>query len=351
VSRSSLLLTLMLALTAPCGAQGSDHVAAGAMPEPAADKGSAPARWVRGAKSWVAGFWSRDADDWLERIGPALVELDYHGTLVMVSGTSMETLGVFHAFDDGRERMRLVTLTGPRREVIRDDKMVMCIGTGIDSVGYDSVPGGRWNPAGQFAQAGKLESYRARLGKAGRVAARDCQVVDLQPKDAWRYGYRLWLDQETGLPLRIALIGEGGRALEQMAFTDLHVGSRPADADLGPSTLQGLRRVQTLSAGKQADPGWRVASPPAGFALRAGRRLGESVQLLYSDGLASVSVYIEPVAPGHRGESAMRRGAVNVHSIRRDGRRVVAIGKVPAATVAYFARNAQPLGGQQVVRQ
>lgn len=312
----------------------------------ASEPESAPSRWLDGARGWVAGMWSKDAADWLERIGPALIELDYQGRLVMVSGTSMETLDVFHEYENGRERMRLVTQTGPHREVIRDDKMVMCIGTGIDSVGYDADTPGRWNPAGQFAGASKLDQYKARLGKTGRVASRDCQIIELQSKDGWRYGYRLWLDSETGLPLRIALIGETGKALEQMAFTEIQVGHRPDEANLRPSTQQGLQRVQTLDVGKQADPGWRVQSPPPGFSLRSGRKLGDSVQLLYSDGLASVSVYIEPMAAGQHGESAMRRGAVNVHSLWQGGRRVVAIGKVPAATVDYFARNTQAVGSR-----
>jgi len=330
VSRRSLLALLLFSLTTPALAARQE---------------AAPSGWMQAARTWASDLWSRDAQDWLERIGPALAELDYHGTLVTVSGATIETLGVFHAFDDGHERMRLVTLTGAHREVIRDDKMVMCIGTGIESVGYDADTTGRWNPAGQFANAGKLDGYRATLGKAGRVADRDCQIVNLQPKDGWRYGYRLWLDQETGLPLRIALIGEQGRALEQMAFASLQIGSKPNPADLRPSTQQGLRRVQTLDAGKQADPGWRVNSPPPGFTLRSGRRLGDSVQLLYSDGLASVSVYIEPVASVQRGQSTMRRGAVNMRSFRQDGRRVVAIGKVPAMTVDYFARNVRPIAG------
>ena len=310
----------------------------------AEDQRSAPVRWMASARDWVEGLWSKDAGDWLERIGPALAELNYQGTLVMVSGSNIETLGVFHEFDDGRERMRLVTLTGPHREVIQNDKMVMCIGTGLDSVGYDADTGKRWNPAGQFAGADKLKSYEATLAGRGRVADRDCQLVDLKPKDGWRYGYRLWLDQKTGLPLRIALMGEGGAALEQMAFTELQVGSKPAESDLQPSTEQGLRRVQTLDAGREADPGWRVHSPPPGYTLRSGRRLGDSVQLLYSDGLANVSVYVEPMAASESGESAMRRGAVNVHSVWQGGRRVVAIGKVPATTVDYFARNAQSAG-------
>jgi sigma-E factor negative regulatory protein RseB len=308
---------------------------------------SAPGRWLDGAKSWVSDLWRKDANDWLERIGPALVESDYQGTLVTMSGTSMETVGVYHAYDDGHERMRLVTLTGPHREVIRNDKMVMCIGTGIDSVGYDADIAGRWNPAGQFAGADELEGYQASLAGEGRVADRDCQVVDLRPRDSWRYGYRLWLDKETGMPLRIALVGEGGRTLEQMAFTDIRIGQRPDEADLQPSTQQGLRRVQTLRNARQDDPGWRVHAPPPGFELRSARRLGDSVQLLYSDGLANVSVYIEPMRAGQRGASALQRGAVNVRSLWQDGRRVVAIGKVPAATVDLFARNLQSNGGGQ----
>jgi len=301
--------------------------------------------WIDGARTWVSGLWSRDAGDWLERIGPALAQQDYQGTLVTVSGNSMDTLAVYHAWDHGRERMRLVALTGPKREVIRSEGMVMCIGTGLGAAGYDGDSAGRWNPAQKFAGAGKLPNYSAILGtKKGRVAARDCQVVDLQPKDQWRYGYRLWLDHDTGLPLRIALLDEGGRPLEQMAFTELRA-SKPSDADLQPSTTEGLRRVQTLQVNRvAADPRWRVEPPPAGFTLRGGRRLGDSVQLLYGDGLASVSVYIEPVAGAQQGETRARRGAVNVHTSFGNGRRIVAIGKVPAATVTYFARHVVPEG-------
>jgi hypothetical protein len=103
-----------------------------------------------------------------------------------------------------------------------------------------------------------------------------------------------------------------------MAFTELRV-SRPSDADLRPSTTEGLRRVQSLKVNRvAADPRWRVAPPPPGFALRGGRRLGDSVQLLYSDGLASVSVYIEPIAGARSGENALapRRGQ-RAHALRQ----------------------------------
>jgi len=309
-----------------------------------AEKPSAPERWYNDAKSWVTGLWGKDAADWLERIGPALTRENYQGTLVMVSGMHVETLGIFHAYEDGRERMRLVTLTGARREVVRDDKMVISIGADLGPVAYDADTSGRWNPAEQFADAASLDGYRAKLGKTARVANRDAQVIDIEARDGWRYGHRLWLDKETALPLRMALMGEQGQPLEQMMFTQLQMGAVPAAADLSPSSPQDLKRIQSLPPGKDSDPGWRVSSPPPGFSLRSARRLGDSVQLLYSDGLASVSIYIEPLLPNNqRGESVSRRGAVNASSVWGNGRRVVAIGKVPARTVALFARNVQPV--------
>ena len=238
----------------------------------------------------------------------------------------------------------MVTLSGPRRELVRDDQRVVLVGADASSaVAYDSNSGGRWNPVERFADAARLEGYGARLGGTERVAGYAAQVVELSAKDGWRYGYRLWLEKKSGLPLRLALLDGNGHALEQVAFTALELGRVPAPADLRPSAPDSLQRVQTLDPGTAADPGWRAAAPPPGYTLRSARRLGPAVQLLYGDGLASVSVYIEPSPPGASGQSAARAGAVNALSVWRGGHRVMAIGKVPAATVEQFARHVQPV--------
>jgi sigma-E factor negative regulatory protein RseB len=304
--------------------------------------------WVKQAQSWITHLWSRDDDSaiWLAKVGSALRENNYQGTLVQTANGRVETVAVFHAYSNGRERERLVTLSGPHREVIRDDKMVMCIGTGDMPVGYDAGMGGTWNPDQVFADVARLQGYKAKLGGTGRVAGLDAQIIELRANDDWRYGYRFWLEKHSGLPLQISLLDGNGRVLEQIFFTQLQLGNKPAEADLGPSTQNGLRRVQTLSPGQESDPGWRVSSPPVGFNLRAARRLGPAVQLLYSDGLASISVYVEPISPNLSGATAAHLGAVTARSYWQGGRRVVAIGKVPELTVDYFARNVQPVTGK-----
>jgi sigma-E factor negative regulatory protein RseB len=300
--------------------------------------------WLQQAEDWVGKLWNRrDAASWLDQIGKALREQNYQGTLVMVAGGRIETLSIFHAYSGGVERERLVTMSGPRRELVRSDQRVMLVGAEAGSaVAYDANPGGKWNPAERFADAARLEGYRARLGDTERVAGYAAQVVELSARDGWRYGYRLWLEKETGLPLRLALLDGDGRTLEQVAFTEIELGRAPSEADLRPAGGDAMQRVQTLEPGVVSDPGWRVSSPPPGYTLRSARRLGPAVQLLYGDGLASVSVYIEPAKPGTAGQSAARSGAVNAQAVWKGGRRVLAIGKVPAATVEHFARHVQP---------
>jgi len=281
---------------------------------------------------------SEGAAEWLARIGPALRGLDYQGTLVHVSGGRMESVRVYHRRDGERERERLVALGGPPREVIRDGGKVMCLGGGEGPLAFDLGSPGRWSPALALSEAGDLSGYRATLAGSGRVAGLAAQRIDIIASDGWRYGYRLWLERDTGLPLRVDLVDELGGTVEQVAFTQLDLGHRPSDADLAPSSAVGLVTVAPLSADRSVTPDWRVPSPPPGFRLRSARRDTDGLQLLYSDGLASVSVYVERGDPRLRGASATKRGAVHAHTYRMDGWHVLAIGKVPAATVAHLAR-------------
>ena len=304
--------------------------------------------WLGETKDWIGRIWNRrDAASWLDQIGRSLREQNYQGTLVMVSGGRIDTLAIYHAYDKGVERERLVTLSGQRRELVRNDQRVVLQGADPGAaVAFDANPGGRWNPAQRFVGAARLEGYRARLGRTERVAGHSAQVVELTALDPWRYGYRLWLEKETGLPLRMTLMDGAGHTLEQVAFTEIELDKLPSEADLRGTGKNPMQRVQKLDGSTVTDPGWQVADPPPGFTLRSARRLGQAVQLLYGDGLASVSVYVEPVPPSTAGQTSSRNGAVNAQAVWRGGRRVMAIGKVPAATVAHFARNVQAVPGK-----
>ncbi|MEO8000244.1 MAG: MucB/RseB C-terminal domain-containing protein [Arenimonas sp.] len=299
--------------------------------------------WLGQAKAWVSEkFNHEDASDWLKRIGPSLRRQNYQGTLVMVAEGRIDTMAVFHAFDKDRERERIVALSGPPREVIRDNKVVVSTNSKDGSVGYETGAADRWNPSQQFALADNLDGYEAKLEKTERIANFETQVIEIRARDKWRYGYRLWLEKVSGFPMRIDLLDENGATLEKMAFTNLQLGMVPRESDLAFPKNTDFHRVQSMASNNQADPGWRVKSPPEGFELRAARSSGNGVHLLYSDGLAFVSVYIERAPQLEEGKSAMQRGAVNVFAQWSAGRRVTVIGKVPARTVAQFSELVAP---------
>jgi len=288
----------------------------------------------------VAGVaWATDADQWLTRMAGALAQTDYQGTLVYLDGSRMETLKVYRSARDARER--LVVLTGAHREIVRDGDTLICIGDGDPTVAYEGSPLAKWQQTADAVQAGLLAEYERLLGGIERVAGYDTQVIVLQPHDALRYGYRLWLEINTGLPLRIVLEDADNNAqpLEQLMFTEVQVGITPAAADLRPSIPDFNRHFLLASAATDAvDLPWSVNDVPAGFVLRSQRRSETGDHLVYSDGLASVSVYIEPLHKQGGQTSASRAGAVHARAFALGDHRIFVIGKVPAATIERFAR-------------
>jgi len=289
---------------------------------------------------------AQDASAWLARMGSAVRELDYHGDLVYSHAGQIETLRLFHAGGPDGERERLMTLSGVPREVIRAAGQVTCIGTGTQPsvYGHDALTA-RMLAALPGVDASTLQPhYVLVLGAVERVAEREAQLLELRPRDAFRYGYRIWLDRETAMPLKSLRYGADGRAVEQLMFTRIALGERPSEAELagsGTGVAQASQStLQLPEAGNARVPDWRVVEPPAGFvlALRQPAPPDGSEHLVYSDGIANVSVYVEPLsreAPAFSGPAS--RGAMNLYGRVLDGRQITVLGDVPAATVERFA--------------
>jgi sigma-E factor negative regulatory protein RseB len=175
----------------------------------------------------------------------------------------------------------------------------------------------------------------------------------IRPKDDYRYGYRLWLDDAFELLLRSELLNAEGKAIEQIMFTDIHVLESIDDARLKPNISGKEYRWLIDDEGRHDSsssdmPGWQAENVPGGFVLKQNvmQRLPEHKgmvnHLLYSDGLASVSVYIEPLPENIdvlRGASQM--GAVNAFGRVVDDYHVTAVGEVPAATVELISSSLQ----------
>jgi sigma-E factor negative regulatory protein RseB len=185
------------------------------------------------------------------------------------------------------------------------------------------------------------------------VAGVDSVAVLIEPKDENRYAHQFWIDPQTGLLLKASLLNESGTPLETFAFTEIKIGG-PLDRELLKSPMEsksGDWQVQNVrSSDVKVDDGhWLVRVALPGFRRMSGMKrqlrpdAPESTQMIFSDGLASVSVFIEPLAGRGREESgAFTMGAVNVYKRQVADYQLIAMGDVPAAALRRFAEGLEP---------
>ena len=298
----------------------------------------------------VAGNAASDAQARLERMAHAAQTLNYDGTFVYRNGTTIETMRIIHRANEEGERERLVAMSGAAREVVRDGERVTCIYPDNRSVVVaKSRP--RTFPHSRLLQSGNgFERYYALSVHEGeRIAGRQTELVEVQPKDRFRYGHRLWLDRDTGLLLRSELIGEQEEIIEQLVYTNIELPATISDELLEPATSgAGYTWYRDEQGAPGAEPdapsSWRTGWLPDGFELRnrAKNPIMKSrtpvEHLVFSDGLASVSVFIEQLdTAGKPLDGLSSMGAVNAFGSMVNGYQVTVVGEVPAATVERVA--------------
>jgi sigma-E factor negative regulatory protein RseB len=296
-----------------------------------------------------------NAAQWLERMSAAMSQMTYQGTFVYVQGDEVETMRITHVSDEKGVRERLVSLSGLRREILRDSNGVRWVQGEDLQVMEDSGFGRSFFPEIPLGQSDQASaSYRLELGPSQRIAGHSGRKLKVIPKDKFRYGYTLWLEEPSALLLKWELLGSDNRRLAKLMFTDLRLGSEVDLKELkSTSQLKEYKIMESsLPAGKglsHSKPRWKPSKLPAGFKLTAHRYLGQQDQqvfehLVYSDGLAAVSVYVES-ADGNaqeQGTGTSRLGTTHAFSRVADGVRITVVGDVPAITVQSIGNAVSP---------
>jgi sigma-E factor negative regulatory protein RseB len=286
-----------------------------------------------------------DGHAWLERMTRSLATRNYDGRFLRLGNGHTENMRIVHRVVDGVTTERLVSLDGSAREVVRTASEVMCYlpdqrtvlvepRTDRDSL-LNTVP--NYN-------VGLKSNYVVTSPASGRVMGRSARLVTVEPRDEYRYGYRLWLDQESAMPLKSELCDAQGRTIEQVVFSDLQLPPTIADEMLQPSmSTEGFRwvRQERPRVVPPQTGGWVVVHPPQGFRLTITRIqtiAGSPVRhLVFSDGLASVSVFIESRPTSAEKPGLARVGTAHAFSTEVQDHRVIAVGEVPASTVRALA--------------
>ncbi|KAF1030361.1 MAG: Sigma factor AlgU regulatory protein MucB [Burkholderia plantarii] len=291
---------------------------------------------------------------WLDRIQQAAQQQNYEGTFVYQRGAYVQSSHIAHIAAKGGEYEQIESLDGKPRKLLRhnDDLYTfvperhLCVVERRQN--RDSFPSLLGASGDQV-----LAVYDAKPLGNDRVAGLDAQVVELVPKDAYRFTYKLWTDVRTGLLLRSQTLDADDHVLEQVAFSQLQIGTadpaRKAAIAAGMRNLTGWTVVKTPVAPVDIEAqGWQIAPSVAGFRKirevrrpMAARAAGEppiSVdQAVFTDGLATISVFLEPVEKGTRKEGAGSTGATHVLVKRRGDFWITLLGEVPPAALQRFS--------------
>lgn len=273
----------------------------------------------------------------------------------------MRTSRITHLLDGKNEIEKLEVLDGKPREYIRTNDEVICYVPESKTLQVEKRMMQDVFPAILAAHPGEIDAfYGVKKDETGRVAGRDCQAILLEPKDNMRYGYRLWADKSTGLLLRAQTLNEKREVIEQISFTQISIGSvdRASAKSSFPDT-NGWRIENTLT--DQASlSGWTVKTLPPGFKkIREVKRLVSDVaaagaassavapgkpaqrevsQIVFSDGLAAISVFIEPSSQS-RTEGSLQQGALNIVGKRQGDYWLTIVGEVPSAAIRQVANS------------
>jgi sigma-E factor negative regulatory protein RseB len=297
--------------------------------------------------SGAAQAQSGEALGWLRKMHDATQKLSYTGTFVYQNGARSETSRITRFVDAAGDVEKLEIMDGVPREIVRTRDTVRCYLPGSRLVKVDRRTE-RGFPALLPERITALaRHYDISLGETHRIAGYDCQAVVLTPKDSLRYGYRLYADTASGMLLRAVTVDAAGEQVEQFTFTQLAMGGVTRDM-VKPRHASRSWRVEDAGAAPASLPGWSLSSELPGFrkVVELKRRLGESRsagQLVYSDGLAAVSVFIEslegrsdPVRPG-----LASMGAIHIYTREVANHVVTVVGEAPATSVQRIANSVE----------
>jgi sigma-E factor negative regulatory protein RseB len=300
----------------------------------------------------VAQDSSRDPADgmgWLRRAAAAAQQLSYSGVFVYQHGSSVESSRIAQRVDSSGRYEKLEALSGPPREIVRQNGEVTCYFPDAKVARIEKGQPRRFPAVLPDEVSGIAESYHVIKGDLDRVAGYDCRVTRLEPKDKLRYQHSICVELASGLPLRAGTYDENRNLVEMFAFSQVAIGGKVSRSQVKSrynATGPGWRLDRSEAGeGPSADTGWVVSNPPAGFRkILETRRMiqGRSAaHIVLSDGIAAISVFVEPAVPGGAKvqPESLQQGAINVYSRMVADHLVRTLGDAPSETIRLIGNS------------
>ena len=289
-------------------------------------------------------------DDWLDKMDQATKQQNYQGILIIHQDDKLQAIKVKQGVTAGENWQTLESLTGEDQIVFRKNGSVTTIFPSkklitVASAKTGAEDKGPLHPALPENRDKLKQLYLLELGGEERVANKSTQILHMIPRDKHRYGYTFWLDKQSGLLLKCDLLNNKGRVLEQLMYSDIELLTSAPTNRVDESNLSEFKKVTLSNYTDVNSKSWYAEKMPAGFVLTRSIKTNQhqpAYHMVFSDGIASVSVFIEPDKEKQKtlvGQSRM--GPVNAYSSFVNDAYVTAIGEVPASTVRMIAKSIQ----------
>lgn len=299
---------------------------------------------------------ARSLNDWLMRMHQASTNRSYVGTFVVSAGGNMSSAKIWHVCEGKQQVERVETLTGAPRSIFRhNDQVVTLLPNHKVARSEKRESLGLFPEMFQSADSRIANFYKFRQEGVERVAGVDADIVMLIPKDNLRFGYRVWTERKNGLVVKLQTLDIDGKVLEQAAFSELQLDA-PVKMDkliqmMGRLDGYRVEKPVLIKTSASAE-GWELKTPVAGFNAMscykrpvsattgtADQAVAEGpLQWIFSDGLASVSVFVEQLdRQRHLQESSLSLGATQTMTRQLDAYWITLVGEVPLTTLRLFA--------------
>ena len=285
------------------------------------------------------------ADVWLARLSHSLNNLNFSTSFVVVKNNHAEPYHWFHGINEDNAEFEILSrLNGPRRDTLRKENTISYIEPELPphSVLSSNLKGPIPNIlSGDIQQL--TDKYNFILVGKSRILGRSAQIVRIVPKENHNYGHWLWLDEKTGLLLKLAIVSKKGQQLEQIQFTHLDITEKMADSLIQLQATELPAIVEIPQGYQQQTLSWKVDWLPLGFKqINANRhRISATNQpvefMLYGDGLVDFSVYVAPSKQKQRAVDFVLDGATVVLNQVINGFEVSVVGKIPSLTAKKIA--------------
>jgi sigma-E factor negative regulatory protein RseB len=249
----------------------------------------------------IDSYPSDSAQAWLAKMSNAVKTLNYTISFVFLKpGMDSEPYLWRHGVNDnGLQMEQLNLLNGPGREVVRIGNKVSYFEPNVPPYSLQSSIINGPFPSEFLQHPEKLMlAYEFIMVGRSRIAGRAAQQIRIISKDKSRFGLNVWLDQDTGLLLKMNIYGQEAQLLEQIQVTGLQVTKEP-DPFFAKIEPEMLPEVVSFSPSTPLNSPWSMEYIPKGMSIvkRDLRRLsgsGEVVEyIMLSDGLVDVSVYLQ----------------------------------------------------------